>query len=107
MALFGHRGLLSFTAITQPWLRETAKVWALADLPRRRGRSGGDKTRHYLSSLALLSDSLRHRPDHGQNPAALGRADIEMFLNRLAYLESAETISRLPGCWPAVRSASC
>ena len=95
MALFGHRGLLSFTAITQPWLRETAKVWALADLPRRRGRSGGDKTRHYLSSLALLSDSLRHRPDHGQNPAALGRADIEMFLNRLAYLESAETISPL------------
>jgi len=47
MALFGHRGNLSFTAITQPWLRETARIWALADLPRRRGRSGGDKTRHY------------------------------------------------------------
>ena len=77
MTLFGHRGNLSFTTITQPWLRETAKIWALADLPRRRGRSGGDKTRHYLSSLALLSDSLRQRADRGEDPAALGRRDIE------------------------------
>ena len=95
MALFGQRGRLSFTAITQPWLREAAKIWALADLPRRRGRSGGDKTRHYLSSLALLSDSLRQRPDHGDDPAVLGRQDIEMFLSRLGYLHSAEEISTL------------
>ena len=95
MALFGHRGNLSFTAITQPWLRETAKIWALADLPRRRGRSGGDKTRHYLSSLALLSASLRQRADRGEDPAALGRADIEVFLNRLGYLHAAGEISEL------------
>jgi len=95
MALFGQRGRLSFTAITQPWLRQAAKIWALADLPRRRGRSGGDKTRHYLSSLALLSDSLRQRPDHGDGPAVLGRQDIEMFLGRLGYLHSAEKISTL------------
>ena len=88
MALFGHRGNLSFTAITQPWLRETAKIWALADLPRRRGRSGGDKTRHYLSSVALLSASLRQRADHGEDPAALGRTDVEVFLNRLGYLHA-------------------
>jgi len=56
MALFGHHGGLPFTAVSQPWLRETAKMWAAADLPRRRGRSGGDKTRHYISSLALLSE---------------------------------------------------
>ena len=95
MALFGHRGNLSFTAITQPWLRETAKIWALADLPRRRGRSGGDKTRHYLSSLALLSASLRQRADRGEDPAALGRPDIELFLNRLGYLHAAGEISEL------------
>ncbi len=86
MALFGHRGNLSFTAITQPWLRETAKIWALADLPRRRGRSGGDKTRHYLSSLALL---------RGEDPATVGRPDIEVFLNRLGYLYAAGEISEL------------
>src|SRR6266568_4704500 len=95
MALFGHRGNLSFTAITQPWLRETAKIWALADLPRRRGRSGGDKTRHYLSSLALLSGSLRQRADHGEDPAALGRPDVELFLNRLGYLYAGGEISEL------------
>jgi integrase len=95
MTLFGHRGRLSFTAITQRWLRQTAKIWALADLPRRRGRSGGDKTRHYLSSLALLSQSLRQRPDHGEDPAALGRPDIELFLNRLGYLHATGAISTL------------
>src|SRR6266702_4767863 len=95
MALFGHRGNLSFTAITQPWLRETAKIWALADLPRRRGRSGGDKTRHYLSSVALLSASLRQRADHGEDPAALGRTDVEVFLNRLGYLHPGGEISEL------------
>jgi integrase len=95
MTLFGHRGNLSFTAITQPWLRETAKIWALADLPRRRGRSGGDKTRHYLSSLALLSASLRQRADRGQDPPALGRTDIEVFLSRLGYLHAAGEISEL------------
>jgi len=95
MSLFGHRGSLSFTAITQPWLRETARIWALADLPRRRGRSGGDKTRHYLSSLALLSASLRQRADHGDDPATLGRQDIEVFLNRLGYLHAAGEISEL------------
>jgi len=48
--------------------REAAKIWALSDLPRRRGRAGHDKTRHYLSSLVLLSQSLHHRPDHGDDP---------------------------------------
>ncbi len=95
MALFGHSGRLPFTAITQPWLRETAKIWAAADLPRRRGRSGGDKTRHYIASLALLSESLRQRPDRGEDPAALGRADIEVFLARLAWQHSAGQISEL------------
>jgi len=95
MTLFGHRGRLEFTAITQQWLRETAKIWAAADLPRRRGRSGGDKTRHYIASIALLSQSLRQRPDRGDEPAALGRADIEAFLARLAWQHSAGQVSEL------------
>jgi hypothetical protein len=41
-----------------------------------------------------VSDSLRTRPDRGDQPAALGRRDIESFLSRLAYLETAGTISR-------------
>jgi integrase len=95
MALFGHRGMLSFAAVTQQWLRETAKIWAAADLPRRRGRAGGDKTRHYIASLALLSQSLRQRPDRGEDPAALGRPDIEAFLARLAWQHSAGQVSEL------------
>ncbi|HEY6791153.1 MAG TPA: tyrosine-type recombinase/integrase [Trebonia sp.] len=95
MALFGQRGMLPFAGITQPWLRETAKIWAAADLPRRRGRAGGDKTRHYIASLALLSQSLRQRPDRGEDPAVLGRPDIEAFLARLAWQHSGGQISEL------------
>ena len=95
MTLFGHHGRLPFTAITQPWLRQAAKIWAAADLPRRRGRAGGDKTRHHVSSLAPLSQSLRQRPDRGEDPAARGRNDIEPFLARLSWLHSAGQVSEL------------
>ena len=103
LAVFGHPGRLSFTGITQPWLRQAAKAWAAEELPRHRG-GGAAKVREKISALARLSDSLRARPDHGDVPAALGRGDIDSFLNRLGYLESAGTISRyrrnvdLPGC---------
>ncbi|MGH3792578.1 MAG: tyrosine-type recombinase/integrase, partial [Pseudonocardiaceae bacterium] len=95
MSVFGHRGKLSFAAITQDWLRAAAKGWASHDLPRRRGTYGGDKTRHHITSLARLSESLRSRPDQGADPTLLGRADIEAFLARLAYLESTQAISGL------------
>jgi len=95
MAVFGHRGNMSFATISQDWLRASAKLWASHDLPRRRGTYGGDKTRHHITSLALLSESLRSRPDQGTDPALLGRADIEAFLARLAYLETTGHISCL------------
>jgi integrase len=93
LAVFGHAGRLSFTGISQSWLREAAKGWAAEDLPRHRGK-GARNVQTKISALARLSESLRCRPDHGNFPAALGRADIENFLSRLGYLESAGTISR-------------
>ncbi|MDT3446897.1 hypothetical protein [Pseudofrankia sp. BMG5.37] len=103
LAVFGHGGTLSFTAISQRWLREAAKRWASDDLPRRRSKAGkpGLVVRHHLGCLARLSESLRMRDDRGETPAALGRADIEAFLHRLAYLESTGTITgdaRLRAC---------
>jgi integrase len=98
LSLFGHRGHLDFTGISQQWLRETAKRWAADDLPKRRvnpGRvtSGGLALRHHVGCLARLWQSLRMRPDRGDHPAALGRADMEAFLQRLAYLALAGQIS--------------
>jgi integrase len=98
LSLFGHRGRLDFTAISQRWLRETVRRWAADDLPKRRvnpGRitSGGLALRHHIGCLARLSESLRMRPDRGEHPAALGRADMEAFLHRLAFLASAGKIS--------------
>ena len=93
LGVFGHRGRLAFTGIAQPWLREAAKRWAGEQLPRHRG-AGASNVRAKVNALARLSESLRTRADGGLIPAALGRSDIKNFLNRLAYLESAGTISR-------------
>ena len=93
LAVFGHPGGLSFTGITQPWLREAVKAWAAEELPRHRG-GGAAKVREKISAVARLSESLRCRDDRGEEPGALGRPDIDAFLNRLGYLESAGTVSR-------------
>lgn len=98
LAVFGNSGTVSFTGLSQPWLREAAKRWAIDDLPRRRIRPGrrtttGMSVRHHVNALVRLSETLRMRPDQGRIPAGLGRADIETFLNRLAYLTSTGQIS--------------
>jgi len=93
LGVFGHRGRLSFAGIAQSWLRQAAKLWAAEQLPRHRG-AGASNVRAKINALARLSDSLRLRADHGNLPTALGRVDIENFLNRLAHLESTGKISR-------------
>ncbi len=98
LTLFGHSGTISFTGITQGWLRESTKRWAADDLPRRRVVTGrrttiGASVRHHVTAMARLSQILRMRPDRGQIPAAVGRTDIESFLHRLAYQEAGGQIS--------------
>jgi integrase len=93
LAIFGHPGALSFTKITQSWLAAAAKRWAAEQLPRHRG-SGASQVQAKINSVGLLSQHLNGRPDHGSDPAALGRGDVENFLNRIAYLEAAGQISR-------------
>ncbi len=93
LAIFGHHGNLCFAGISQEWLGAAARAWAAEDLPRHRGK-GAARVQSKIGSLGLLSEHLRLRPDHGQLPGALGRADIEGFSNRLAYLESTGRISR-------------
>jgi hypothetical protein len=41
LSLFGHRGKLDFTGISQHWVRETTKRWAAEDLPKRRSTPAG------------------------------------------------------------------
>ena len=102
LAAFGRPGgTLPFTGISQPWLREAAKRWAVEELPRRRGRGLGGSLRSCVHSLARLSEVLRLREDGGHVPGALGRADIEALLSRLAYQQNAGTLthpSRIMTC---------
>ncbi|HEV3295627.1 MAG TPA: tyrosine-type recombinase/integrase [Streptosporangiaceae bacterium] len=94
LVAFGRPGgTLPFTSISQRWLREAAKRWAAEELPRRRGRGVGGNLRSCVHSLARLSETLRLREDGGHIPAALGRADIEALLNRLAYQQNAGTLT--------------
>ncbi len=95
LVVFGHSGTLSFSNISQSWLREITKRWAVDDLPKRRSSTykGGLAVRHHVGCVVRLSESLRMRDDRGEAPAALGRADMEFFLNRLAYLQAEEAIT--------------
>ncbi|MCX4791685.1 hypothetical protein OG369_38045 [Streptomyces sp. NBC_01221] len=88
LAVFGHRGSVEFTAIQQRWLKETAKRWARDYLTRTRSRSTSSHARQHLTALASLSRSLHARPDHGTDTTALGRSDIENYLNRMTFLEA-------------------
>ena len=93
LAAFGHGGTLTFTEISQPWLREATKRWAYDDLPRRRG-DVGRVVQTQINSLVLLSDSLRlQRKDGGDRLAALSRTDITAFGNRMAYLHQQGVVS--------------
>ena len=98
LVVFGHHGTVDFTEISQRWLREAAKRWAADDLPKRKIRpgrrtSGGLAVRHHIGCLERLSQVLELRADRGDVPAALSRTDIDVFLNRLAFLEAAGEIS--------------
>jgi integrase len=94
MFVFGHGGRLDFRGISQPWLRAAAKRWAADDIPHRRGGSVTNFVQMRIRQLERLSESLRaHRADSGANPAALGRADIEHHLHRLAFLNSQGDLS--------------
>ena len=93
LAVFGHPGRLSFTAITQPWLSDAAKRWAAEQLPHHRG-SGAARVRGKINNIGRLSEHLARRPDRGLEPADLGRPDLEGFLNRLGHLEATGRIGR-------------
>ena len=107
LTVLGHHGWLTFTGISQRWLREAVKGWAAHDLPRRRGKQAGARLHEIIGAMVRLSATLRAgRPDQGENPAGLGRADIEAFLHRLAFLSADGQLSaycRVKTCQDAGR----
>jgi integrase len=95
-AVLGHgrRRVIDFTGISQDWLRQAVKQWVAEELPTRRGDHATAILQDHVRRAAELSASLRlHRDDHGDDPRALGRADIIAFLARLRHLEAGGRIS--------------
>ena len=88
LRVFGLSGRLDFTPIRQDWLREVARAWAGAALVRTRSKS---ELQHRVQAVAVLSRVLAAGPGGGENPAALGRADIERFLLRVRSVRSPAT----------------
>jgi integrase len=92
--VFGYAGTLTFTGISQPWLREAVKRWAFDDLPRRRGGGVANIAQEKVRAIGWLSESLRlQRADHGEAVRALGREDISAFCSRMAFLAERGQIS--------------
>jgi len=80
---------VDFTVVSQPWMRELAKQWSRERAPLVHASS----TRRAVVSIGELSRSLRRREDHGDDPVALGRPDISLFLARLARAVTSGRIS--------------
>jgi integrase len=93
--VFGYDGVLKFGDIVQPWLRESAKIWAYNDLPKRRSLNAKQIVQNEIRILVRLSESLKlQRPgDRGLEPHLLSRSDICGFMNRLTFLCTAGTIT--------------
>ncbi|MCM8551597.1 site-specific integrase [Streptomyces sp. STCH 565 A] len=90
---FGLEGNIYFDKISQFWLREATKAWALDDIPKRRGKTRAIVQSH-INAIAQLSDSLRlNRLDHGEDARAVARDDVTIFLNRLRFLNEQGEIS--------------
>jgi integrase len=95
-AVLGHgrRRVIDFTGVSQDWLREAVKQWVAEELPTRRGDHATAILQDHVRRAEELSASLRlHRDDRGDDPGALGRADIIAFLAHLKHREASGHIS--------------
>lgn len=94
LVVFGMGGHLRLTDISQSWLREAAKAWAVEELPQHRGKRAHTTVQSGIRSLAKFSESLRlQRDDDGRELRRLDRSDVIAFLNRLAYLQQEGILS--------------
>ena len=106
LTVLGHHGWLAFTGISQRWLREAVKGWAAHDLPRRRGKQAGARLHEIVGAMVRRQRPCAPAATMRENPAGLGRADIEAFLHRLAFLSADGQLSaycRVKTCQDAGR----
>jgi integrase len=94
LRVFGHiPGLLRFGAISQGWLKETAKAWAAERIDTVETPRVMQAT---LRALRALSESLRrNRSDDGADPHLVSRADLAAFASDLSHLEAKGQLSPL------------
>ena len=92
MTVFGHRGRLAFAGDHQQWLRQGARIGPLRICRVIAGAEAPPRPGTDLQPGAAVREPAP-APDRGELPAALGRADIEAFLNRLGYLDVSGEIS--------------
>jgi integrase len=92
LRVFGMKGLLDYTAISQTWLREALKHWSAETISTLRDHTA-ILIRDAIYACRRLSTSLETRSDGGHHPAELGRRDVVNFLNRMGYLERTGAIS--------------
>jgi hypothetical protein len=68
LALFGRGGRMSFTAISQGWLRETAKRWVLEELPRAAAAGSAARCRPMSTALPGCLSPCAPAPTAGRCP---------------------------------------
>ncbi|MDQ6613638.1 MAG: site-specific integrase [Actinomycetota bacterium] len=81
--------------ITQRWLRDATEAWVFDLLPRLRS---DDAARVTIKVAGIWSSRLSGRPDRGEDPSALGRADVTGLLEHLGMLTRTGKLSEYRRC---------
>jgi integrase len=92
LRVFGMKGILDFTGISQIWMREALKHWAAETISTLRDPSAV-LIHAAVSACQRLGTSLKTRPDGGHDLAVLGRRDVLAYLSLMGYLERTGVIS--------------
>jgi site-specific recombinase XerD len=88
LRVFGRSGRLDFSGIRQQWLRQASKAWASTAMVRLRSTN---MLQHRVQAVAAMSRVLATCPGGGEDPARLGRGDVDRFLLRVASLPNPAT----------------
>ena len=87
--VWSRSGATPAAPIHQGWLRDAAKAWAADALASRTAPT----VRAVVAAVGTFSEHLGRRPDRGEDPSAVRRADVEDFLARLGRAEAVGSLS--------------
>ncbi|MER5432894.1 site-specific integrase [Streptomyces sp. NPDC002588] len=85
----GRAGLVDFSVVTQPWLREALMEWARSTRPESK------RFKTHLTACTIASRVLSRQPGGGMDPHAVRFADMTLVVEAMKQLKRADGVTLL------------